>query len=137
LKPPPGPAAQLPGSAAFSDKTLAFSARGFAPLSPVHLAAKKTGGDIALSWIRRTRIGGDGWTGEVPLGEAYERYQLRVLNGATEIRRTEVAAPGFTYTAAMQIEDFPSGAPATLVFAAAQISDLVGPGVEAAIEIIL
>ena len=39
------------------------------PLAPVHVAARRAGDGIHISWIRRTRIDGDGWGIEVPLGE--------------------------------------------------------------------
>ena len=53
-----------------------------------------------LNWVRRTRIGGDGWqAGEVPLGEAVERYRLRAYDAAGtllsehEVPSTEASIP--------------------------------------------
>ena len=52
------------------------------PLSPVQLRATRRSDGVHLSWIRRTRIEGDTWAGEVPLGEEIEAYALDILNGA-------------------------------------------------------
>jgi hypothetical protein len=126
-----GPADDLPSEPTFRTQSFTGTARGLLPLSPAHLrAAKKPNGDIAVTWIRRTRIGGDSWTGEdAPLGEASERYRIeirRASDGAL-LRTAETATPAFTYTAAMQTADFPGGTPA-LTVRAAQLSDAVGPG---------
>jgi len=64
-----GPEGDIPDTGTFTTKTFVFSARGLKPLAPVHLRAEKQGSDIRLSWIRRTRTGGDSWEGEVPLSE--------------------------------------------------------------------
>ncbi len=126
-----GPADDPVSSPTFRIKTLTGEARGLRPLSPAHLrASKKPNGDIAVSWIRRTRIGGDSWTGEdVPLGETQERYRIEVRRADTGalLRTAEPTAPAFTYTAAQQAADTPGGTPA-LTLRAAQLSDAIGPG---------
>ena len=46
------------------------------PYSPVHVSAvRDSSGNISLTWVRRTRIGGD-WQDrvDVPLGEENEAY---------------------------------------------------------------
>ncbi len=49
------------------------------PLAPIHVKAKASGGGYNLSWIRRTRLGGDSWQGiDVPLGEEREFYQVQL-----------------------------------------------------------
>ena len=126
-----GPADDPVSAPTFRTKTFTGEARGLKPLSPAHLrAVKKPNGDIALTWIRRTRIGGDSWTGEdVPLGESQERYRVevrRTSDGAL-LRSAETTAPAFTYTAAQQAADVPGGTSA-LTLRAAQLSDAVGPG---------
>lgn len=87
--------------------------RGLRPWRPCHARRLNLpGGDIALSWTRRTRaFAGDNWAlTEVPLGEAAEGYEIDILNGATVVRSSAgLTAPAFTYTAAMQTDDF--GAP--------------------------
>ncbi|BAQ69896.1 hypothetical protein NHU_02749 [Rhodovulum sulfidophilum] len=129
-----------PGTRAFDDPSysharLAFDGIGLRPYAPCHLRSRKgPGGDLTLSWIRRTRIDGDSWASvEVPLGEAREVYALRVMNAAgDELRAETVTAPGWTYTAAMQAED---GAVAPFAVEVAQLSDQFGPGPYRRIEI--
>ena len=74
------------------------------------------GGDLALSWVRRTRaLSGDSWVlSEAALGEASESYDLEILNGDTVVRTVSgLTTPAFTYTTAMGTADF--GAPVTSV----------------------
>jgi Gene Transfer Agent (GTA)-like protein/putative tail protein len=126
-----GPEKDIPGTANFTQKTFIFTARGLRPLSPVHLRSVKEGGDIRLSWIRRTRTGGDSWEGEVPVSEAAERYRLSIFNGASAVRTVETTAPDYLYGIADITADFGGGGPgAMLTFSVAQISDAVGEGVE-------
>jgi hypothetical protein len=81
---------------------------GLRPYAPVHLRVNGSGGDLRVSWIRRTRIGGDRWdTPEVPLGEESERYLLRVRRGAQVLREVTVTVPDWTYTSAARAEDGP------------------------------
>jgi hypothetical protein len=101
------------------------------PFSPVQAKATRDGGqNIALSWIRRSRIGQELPSGtDIPLGEAYEAYSVDVLNGGGSVVRTlaTVSSPSATYSAADQTTDF--GAPQSSVrFRIHQISDAVGRG---------
>jgi hypothetical protein len=98
------------------------------PRSPAHVRGTRDGSGVHLSWIRRTRRGGDSWeTAEVPLGEASERYRVEILSGATVKRTLETATPAVLYAAADELADF--GAPqASLVLRVAQLSAVVGPG---------
>lgn len=126
-----GPEKEIPDTENFTSKTLTLAARGLKPLSPVHLRAARSGGDIQLSWIRRTREGGDGWEGEVPLAEQSERYAVTIFDGATAVRETETTSPDYLYTAADIVKDFGASGPgAAITFSVAQISDAVGRGVE-------
>ena len=109
-----------------------FEGVGLRPYAPVHLKAVRLGGDLAVSWVRRTRIDGDGWGVEVPLGEAAERYLVQVISGGTVRREVEVTDTVWTYTAAAQAAD---GVAAPFTLAVAQISDLFGPGLFRRIEI--
>ncbi|WP_333795221.1 baseplate multidomain protein megatron [Hyphomicrobium sp.] len=107
----------------------AFLGRGLKPLSPVHVRARRqTGGDITLTWIRRTRIGGDGWDGaEVPLGEESEGYEVDILNGEAVVRTIASRTPACAYSAADQVTDF--GSPqAVLAVAVHQMSPAYGRG---------
>lgn len=124
-----GPEKDLPGAEAFTEKALVMTARGLKPLSPVHLRARAEGGAIRLTWIRRTRTGGDSWEGEVPLSELSERYRVTILDGETELRTAETTTPDYLYSAADIAADFgPEGPGATITFSVAQISDAVGEG---------
>jgi len=110
-----------------------FAAIGLRPLSPVHLAAAMSGSDLVLSWIRRTRIGGDNWDQtEVPLGEESEAYDVDILDGFGAVVRTLAAAsPSVTYTAAEIAADFPGGLPSPFRFVVYQLSAAFGRGVGA------
>ncbi|MEP9352036.1 glycoside hydrolase/phage tail family protein [Xanthobacter sp. KR7-65] len=101
------------------------------PLAPVHVRGRRTEAGVALSFIRRTRIAGDGWdTLDVPLGEASEAYRVEILDGTVVVRAYEVTVPAVLYPAADEIADF--GAPqAVLAVRVAQRSASVGPGAAA------
>lgn len=124
---PQGPDGDLSEAVAFTN-----TGRGLRPFSPVHLKAVRdpTSGDVRLSWIRRTRLGGDSWLAEVPLGEEVEDYAVTILNGASAFRTNRVAAPEALYTAAQQIADFGTQ-PASLAWTVAQVSRVYGAGVAA------
>jgi len=124
-----GPADDHVTSDTFRIKNFAVEARGLKPLSPVHLAAVEApSGDLDVTWVRRTRRGGDSWEGEdVPLGESQERYRVEIYDGAVLTRTEETSLPAFTYSAAMIAADFPEGRP-PLTIRIAQLSDKVGPG---------
>ncbi|EEE43055.2 baseplate multidomain protein megatron [Roseibium alexandrii] len=105
-----GPASGAVGDPDFVGKTVTFTGRGERPLSPVHLKPSDAGGgDIALSWIRRTRIGGDGWEqADVPLGEDLEAYEIEIWKDGSLKRTLQSTSQSVTYTAAQQAADFGS-----------------------------
>ena len=88
----------------------------------------RSGDDLALSWVRRTRIGGDSWeTAEVPLDEDAERYEVDILDGADVKRTISSDTPGAIYTGAEQTADF--GAPqASVSLRVYQMSAVLGRG---------
>jgi hypothetical protein len=97
------------------------------PLAPVHLSARRGGSGVTIAWIRRTRIDGDSWVGDVPLGEDSERYSIDILSGGTVLRTLQATTASVLYAAADEIADF--GAPqASLTVRVAQVSATVGPG---------
>lgn len=104
------------------------------PYRPAHLRAiRQPDGAISFGWIRRTRVDGDSWLhAEVPLGEVSERYRLRVRAAGTLRREVIVTSPSWTYTSADQAAD---GVGASFSVEVAQLSDRVGPGHLARIEI--
>ena len=123
-----GPASRPLGDPAYLEAHHTFTGRGLRPLSPVHLAGARSGGDLALSWVRRTRIGGDSWdTTEVPLAEDTERYEIDILDGTTVKRTLSSTAPSALYTAADQTADF--GTPQSSVsLRVYQMSAVLGRG---------
>lgn len=116
------------GSANMANLSASVSATALMPWSPVHLRGTRNEDGILLSWIRRTRKGGDNWdTVEVPLGEDTEAYRVEVLSGDSVVRTFETATPQTLYESADELADF--GAVQTeLSIRVAQLSSLVGAG---------
>ena len=122
-----GPASKAVDHSSYVAFQHAATAVGLRPYAPVHLRAAPDGaGGVTARWIRRTRLDGDNWAlPDVPLGETYEAYRVRVLQGAEVLRETTVSTETWTYDAAAMAAD---GAPASFDIEVAQISDLYGPG---------
>lgn len=95
-------------------------------------AREQPSGDVRLSWIRRTRLGGDSWVADVPLGEEVEDCALTITNGGTAVRTIRVGASEALYTAAEQTADF-GALPTSLTWTVAQVSRVYGAGVPAEI----
>jgi hypothetical protein len=101
------------------------------PYSVVRIrGARDQSGNLGISWIRRTRIGG-AWLnriGRVPLAETCEAYEIEILDSkGTVVRTLESEDPCVTYFATNQIADGlePPNPIAVRVF---QISEFVGRG---------
>jgi len=129
-----GPAARNYDDPSYLHMQAAFQGIGLRPYAPCHLRSLgAVGSDIAVSWIRRTRVDGDSWEGvEVPLGETVERYLLRVKSGSAILREVFRSVPDWTYAAADQVAD---GVSAPFTIEVAQISDSFGPGPFESVEI--
>ena len=128
-----GPSRFAPSHPGYVHSVETFSGVGLRPFAPAHLSARRDAatGDLALGWIRTGRHGADSWESvEIPLTEDREAYRVRLLNGGVLLRETEVSAPGFAYTAAMQTAD---GAGSTLEVRVAQLSTSFGYGPERAL----
>ncbi len=87
--------------------------RAMRPPSPVHgRMVMLAGGDLAISWVRRSRLG---WTWpdgtDVPLGEELEAYAVRVTANGTVLREWATGAPLATYLAADIAADALAGDP--------------------------
>jgi Putative phage tail protein len=108
-------------------KVEAFDGIGLRPYPVAHLSGvENAGGDVAVSWIRRTRIDGDSWQSpEVPLGEASESYVIRVVQSDVILREETVASAAWVYLAALQTSD---GIAGSYRIDVAQVSDRFGAG---------
>jgi hypothetical protein len=85
-------------------------------------------GDLALSWVRQTRIDGDSWElAEVPLGEAAEAYRLEILEGGEVRRALTLAQASYLYTRADRLSDF-GAEPSSLTLRLSQLSAAYGAG---------
>ncbi len=105
-----GPATRDIGDATFATASHTFTGLGLKPLSPVRVRASRSGGDVTISWLRRTRAGGDTWEApEVPLGEDIESYEVDILDAGSVVRTLASSVPSVAYSAAEQSADF--GAP--------------------------
>jgi hypothetical protein len=79
------------------------------------LEGTRSGGDLTISWVRRTRSGG-AWADfiDVDLAETAEAYEIDVYSGVSVVRTiTGLTSPTTVYTAADQTTDF--GSPQTAV----------------------
>jgi hypothetical protein len=104
------------------------------PLAPVHVAAKRAGDGVHISWIRRTRVDGDSWGVEVPLGEETEAYALDIFSGGAVVRTIACASPQALYAAADELADF-GAAQTSLHIRVAQLSGTVGAGYAAEVTL--
>ncbi len=128
-----GPAVRSFDDASYVERVEAFDGNGLRPYAPVHLRAHLSGGDVSVSWIRRTRIDGDSWDlPEVPLGEESELYRVRVMDGTSIMRETTTSTPTWTYTAAAMAAD---GATSEHRIDIAQISARFGAGPDASVNL--
>ena len=123
-----GPAPYPIDDASYQQRSHAFQGIGLKPLSPVHVTAMRAAGDCTISWIRRTRVDGDGWeVVEVPLGEDVEAYEVDILDGATVKRTLAVSTQSAVYTAAEQSSDWGTP-PASYAVRVYQLSSTYGRG---------
>ncbi len=119
-----------PGTRPLSDTSYRYreevvTGAGLRPYPVAHLRQTPNEGARDISWIRRTRLGGDNWDAEdVPLSEAQERYALQVFRDGVLLRSLSLTSPAWSYTAAMQAAD---GAGEIRVDVA-QVSDTFGEG---------
>lgn len=103
-----GPASYDLGHRSYRSYQKAFVGLGQKPFAPVHLKAHQSDdGDVTLSWVRRTRMGGDNWQSiEVPLCEDVEAYEIDVFDGDQVLRTMTSSNSSLVYSAAQQVVDF-------------------------------
>ncbi|WP_300014779.1 glycoside hydrolase TIM-barrel-like domain-containing protein [uncultured Roseobacter sp.] len=131
-----GPARRPVDDISYVQEAHAFNGNGERPYAPVHLRTHRTSdGSVAATWVRRTRLDGDGWdVPEVPLAEEGETYSVRVRQGEAILRDAIVHSPEWTYAHADQLAD---GAVGTVVVEVAQVSAVFGTGLSRQREITL
>jgi hypothetical protein len=110
--------------------TLTYTGNDLKPYSPVHIGGwRDTAGDLTLTWVRRTRIGGEWRDGvDVALGEAAEAYDVEILNGSVVVRTfSGVTSPTVVYTASDQVAGFGS-LQSSVTARVYQLSSVIGRG---------
>lgn len=132
---------RLPTNGALANSAIpqgfVFHGRDLMPYAPADVsAAVLESGDIVLTWVRRTRFGGELRDGidTVPLNEQSEAYEIDILSGpgGSVLRILSATSPMVTYPAAEVTADF--GAPPTDLSANVyQMSAVVGRGFGAAL----
>lgn len=124
-----GPESRDASDPSYAEQVHAFSGAGARPLSPVHVRGVKVSGGIDLTWVRRTRRGGDSWAQvEVPLSEEVESYEVDILDGSSSTLRTLSSfAPAVHYSDAEATADFGS-IPSSLTVRVYQLSSVYGRG---------
>jgi hypothetical protein len=121
-----------------ASRTMTLAGNDLKPAFPVHLTGARDGSNnLTLGWTRRTRYSGD-WlnnTGNVPLNEVSERYEIDVYSGASVVRTITWTSgtydgngiPTAAYSAANQVSDgLTPGSPVHVKVY--QVSDAVGRG---------
>ncbi|MCV3271127.1 baseplate multidomain protein megatron [Roseobacter sinensis] len=131
-----GPARRPVDDPSYVEEVHAFNGNGERPYAPVHLRADRAAdGEVAVTWVRRTRKDGDGWdVPDVPLGEESEVYVVRALQGGVLLREVTVTGPEWIYTAEDQLEDAVAG---DVDLEVAQISAAFGSGLPGRISVTL
>jgi hypothetical protein len=116
-----------------SNRSFTYQAVNLKPLSPIALAGARdpSSNDWTLTWIRRTREGGE-WRDNVDasLGESSQVYQIDVFSDGTyaTVKRTiTTSTPDASYSSADQVTDFGANQ-ATLYLKIYQLSSVVGRG---------
>ena len=130
-----------PASRPVSDETYVATAftpegTGLRPFSVAHVEqpwrAARSPGDLTIRWTRRSRsLAADTWgTGDVPLAEDSEAYELEIRDGAVIKRALTAVTTSALYTAAQQIADWGAllGPGNSLQLRIYQLSALIGRG---------
>lgn len=111
------------------------------PWSPGAIELARSGDDLVVDWVYRSRWGEeleDGGTGVVPLGESTELYHVEVWDSTfTTLVRTidTLTSPTWTYSDTDQATDFGSAPASPIGLKIYQISPLVGRGFPALVVV--
>lgn len=98
--------------ASIAPQSITITGRERYPYTVSHIKGARdlTTSDVTLTWIRRTRKGGE-WAdyADVPLSEATESYDVAIRNGTIVLRTfSALPTPTVIYTAAQQTADWGS-----------------------------
>jgi hypothetical protein len=103
------------------------TAVGLHPLAPANIQGTRAGGDLTITWTRRSRTGWYWLNGVAcPLDQDNENYDIDIINTASPgvvLRTITATSETATYTAAMQATDFGSPQPSSVAVRIYQISD--------------
>lgn len=105
-----GPSTLAADAELYSTVNYRHTGKAYLPYSVAHPAGARDGsGNLTISWLRRTRIGG-AWNdyADVPLSEDSEAYELDVMNGGSVVRTLASGSESVEYTAEEQTTDFGS-----------------------------
>jgi hypothetical protein len=106
----------------YKSRDVEFSARGLKPLKPCFLRLQEQDGETYVTWVRRGRLSADAWgDGDIPLGEAYERYRVRFFDDDNQVLETYADEPRLHLSPAIL-------APNPTRVTVQQVSDLYGAG---------
>ncbi|MBL4907868.1 MAG: phage tail protein, partial [Sneathiella sp.] len=64
-----------------------LTGRDLKPYAPVHIKSERSAGTVLISWMRRSRMNRAGLSGDPPVSEASERYELCFVYGGAEISK--------------------------------------------------
>ncbi len=115
-----GAGGAVPSGPFVSERTHVLAGRAERPWRPVHLRVRSSDAGRVMSWIARTRTGGDSWDGE-PEPVDPLRFRLRILDSEVERRAVEVTGTEWLYSDADRGTDFPGGCEGAR-FAVSQLS---------------
>ncbi|NJO82928.1 MAG: hypothetical protein HC828_08980 [Blastochloris sp.] len=91
------------------EQSLTLAMTTFRAWSVVHVKATRSSGDLAITWIRRTRGFVRQYSGSsAPLLTSNESYEIDIMDGSTVVRTISSSTPSATYTSADQTTDFGS-----------------------------
>lgn len=124
-----GPGNKDISSSLYNTENISLTGKRMKPFSPVSIEySTDSSNNTTITWIRRSRIGGDNWEYEddIILGETTEQYEVDILNSSDVVVRTEVVStPNLIYTNTQKTTDSISGDFDVIVY---QISESFGRG---------
>ncbi len=126
-----GPTGHAISQSLFATQMVSGGNRSRLPLAPVHLRCKARPDGWEFSWIRRTRLDGDEWAAEVPLGEASELYQLQLGDPHSETFHIVETGLPVWFCSHERMTDVFGAIPAAVRIDIRQISAALGPGIPA------